>query len=413
MAGRHHILRARGFGPPDTDFSILRDFYSPGCKSLFCLVKWEVSAITREERCKSFLLRFGCLAAVALLVFMFLRYLFRPLLPFIIAFAVTALLRPVYLKLSARFRLRRKFWAVVSVVVFYLLLVGIAAALLVGLLSAVIDWAGSLPDMFNETLSPWLSGTVSNALLFAARFDPEVAALVENMLPDAISTVGGTIMDFSVSLVGWASSVGTKLPGALLAVVICVIATVFTAVDYDEVWGTMLSALPSGGRRIFDRVQKAFRNIAFNFLRSYTLILLITFGEVALGLLLIGFDNAVFIAALIALFDILPIVGSGMVLLPWTIFKFIQGDITKGIGLAILYVVVIVVRQVIEPKIVSKRMGLHPLVTLSCMWVGLKTMGGAGMFGLPLLVITMKDLKESGVLDLRFFTEPGSAGGSS
>lgn len=363
--------------------------------------------IIEDAKYKSFLLKFGCFAAVALLVFIFLRYLFKPMLPFIIAFAVSALLRPVYLRLAKKLRLSGKVWPVILVLLFYLLLVGVVLALLVGLMSAVIDWGRSLPDMFNDTLSPWLTGVMTDLLLLASRFDPDSALMIEQMLPDALSGMGGAIMDFSVSVVGWASSVGTKLPGALLAVVICVIATVFTAVDYDNIWSALRSAMPKKVREISDRVRVAFGNIAFSFLRSYLLILLITFGEVAAGLLIIGFDNAVVIAALIALFDILPIVGSGMVLLPWTIFKFIQGDIAKGVGLAILYVVVAVVRQVIEPRIVSKRMGLHPLVTLFCMWVGLKTMGGVGLFALPLLVITLKDLKESGVLGLDILAVDG------
>ena len=359
--------------------------------------------LIEEVKYKNFLLKFGCFAAVALLVFIFLRYLFKPMLPFIIAFAVAALLRPLYLRIAPKLHLKGKGWPVILVVLFYLLLVGVVTAILVGLMSAVINWGRSLPDMFNNTLSPWLTGVVSDVLLLAARFDPDSASMVEEMLPDALSSMGGAIMDFSVSLVGWASGVGTKLPGALLAVVICVIATVFTAVDYDNIWTTLRSALPARMRRVTDQIQFAFKNIAFNFLRSYLLILLITFCEVSAGLLIIGFDNAVFIAMLIALFDILPIVGSGMILLPWTIFKFIQGDIAKGIGLAIVYVIVVVVRQVIEPRIVSKNMGLHPLVTLFCMWVGLKTMGGVGLFALPLFVITLKDLKESGVLDLSVF----------
>ena len=359
-----------------------------------------------ELKYKRFLLKFGCFAAIALILFIFLRYLFKPMLPFIIAFAVSALLRPVYLRLAAKLHLKGKVWPVILVVLFYLLLIGVVMALLVGLMASVIDWGRSLPDMFNETFSPWLTSVITDLMHLAARFDPDSALMVEQLLPDTLSSMGGAIMDFSVSIVSWASGVGTKLPGALLAVVICVIATAFTAVDYDTIWSTLLSALPPKTRHVANQIQFAFKNIAFKFLRAYLLILLITFCEVSVGLLIVGFENAFFIAALIALFDILPIVGSGMILLPWTIFKFIQGHVAKGIGLAIVYVVVVVVRQVIEPRIVSKNMGLHPLVTLFCMWVGLKTMGGVGLFALPLFVITLKDLKESGVLDLGVFAAP-------
>jgi len=88
-----------------------------------------------------------------------------------------------------------------------------------------------------------------------------------------------------------------------------------------------------------------------------------------------------------------------MVLLPWTIFKFVQGNVGNGIGLLVLYLWVVIARQVIEPRIVSKRVGLHPLSTLLFMWLGLKVFGGVGMLALPVCVLILKDLHESGFLN--------------
>lgn len=356
--------------------------------------------MNKDEKYRSFLLRFGCVASMALIAFVFIKYLFGPMLPFLIAITVAALVHPLVLRLTEKTRLGHSVAATLLVLLCYILTVGLAMLLIVGLLSLAVDWAGRLPDMFTDTVIPWITRSSEELLLFAGMLDPSVGELVEQLVPEAISAVSGAVMDFSVSLVSWASSVGTALPGALLAMVICVIATVFAASDYERISTAILSMLPERARLLLDQIKTAIKGIVVNFLRSYALILLITFMEVSLGLIIIGFDNAVVIAALIAIFDILPIVGSGMVLLPWTIFKFIQGEIGRGIGLGILYVVVIVARQVIEPRIVSKRMGLHPLSTLFFMWVGLKTLGGVGMFALPLIVITLKDLKETGALNL-------------
>ena len=123
-----------------------------------------------------------------------------------------------------------------------------------------------------------------------------------------------------------------------------------------------------------------------------------TFAEIAIGLLIIGFDNAAVIALLIAVFDILPIVGSGIVLAPWAVIKLLQGKIGMGIGLAILWAVVIVVRQIAEPKIVGKQVGLHPLATMLCLWVGLKLGGGIGMFALPISLLIILELKAEGLI---------------
>ena len=202
-----------------------------------------------------------------------------------------------------------------------------------------------------------------------------------------------------MNLVSWASSVGTKLPGAMLAVVVCVIATAFLSRDYAYISSSILSVFPERAQVMLRQAKTAIVKILGNFARSYVLILFITFLEIWIGLEIINFENAIVIAAIIAVFDILPIVGSGMVLLPWTIFKFVQGDIAKGIGLLILYLWVVIARQVIEPRIVSKRVGLHPLSTLLFMWLGLKIFGGVGMLALPICVLILKDLHESGFLN--------------
>ena len=78
----------------------------------------------------------------------------------------------------------------------------------------------------------------------------------------------------------------------------------------------------------------------------------------------------------------------------------VQGKIGKGIGLLVLWLVVVIARQIIEPKIVSKRVGLYPLVTLFFMWMGLKVFGGVGMLALPVIVLVIKDLYESGILNM-------------
>ena len=220
------------------------------------------------------------------------------------------------------------------------------------------------------------------------------------MLPDVISSLSSTIMNISVSLVSWASSVGTKLPGTMLAAIICVIATTFLVKDYDVVVSKLLSVLPLRGQVVVSQIRVAIVGILVNFARSYLLILFITFMEVFIGLAIIGVENAAVIASLIALFDFMPILGSGMILLPWTIFTLIQGKIGRGIGLLILWLVVVIARQIIEPRIVSKRVGLYPLVTLFFMWMGLKLFGGVGMLALPVIILVIKDLYESGLLKL-------------
>ena len=149
----------------------------------------------------------------------------------------------------------------------------------------------------------------------------------------------------------------------------------------------------------------------WSYTRSYALILLITFGEIALGLTIVGVKHAAGIAVAIAIFDILPVVGSGLVLLPWTIVTLISGNLAQGIGLGVIYVVVIVVRQIMEPKIVGDRVGLHPIVTLLSMVLGVYLFGGIGLLGLPITVALIHALNKQGAIHLYRMTDDDPADG--
>ena len=140
--------------------------------------------------------------------------------------------------------------------------------------------------------------------------------------------------------------------------------------------------------------------------KAYLLIILITFAELSLGLSvlrLIGvFESSyiVIIAAITAVLDILPILGTGTVLIPWSLYSFVSGNIGLGIGLAIIYATVFVIRQVIEPKLVAGQLGLSPIVTIAALYFGLKLFGVIGMFVTPVFIIMLKLLNDEGIIHL-------------
>lgn len=124
---------------------------------------------------------------------------------------------------------------------------------------------------------------------------------------------------------------------------------------------------------------------------AYVFIFLMTFAELAAGLLLLRIEGAFAIAFLIAVLDILPVLGTGTVLLPWAVIAFAGGNARMGIGVIGLYLIITVVRNIVEPKLVGKQMGLSPVVMLPCMIVGLHFFGILGLFGVPLLASFLKN----------------------
>ena len=354
--------------------------------------------MTKTEKYKSFLLKAGYWAAIVGIVVIFIKYLLGPLAPFLIALAIAMPMQPLARKIAKKTKINRRFASVVLVLLCYVVLVALVALLVAGVASVIVDFASMLPDYFVDSIEPAIESLGDKVVQMLDRFFPDIDNAVDKAMPDVVSQISGTVMNFSMSVVGWVSDVGSKLPGILLGTVVCVIASIFLAIDYDKAEATIMNILPPKVREILRVAKRALGAIVGKYLKSYMLILLMTFAEICLGLLIIGVSSPVRIAALIAVFDILPIVGSGLVLAPWAIINLIQGKIGRGIGMAVLWAVVIVVREYAEPKIVGKQVGLHPLVTLMCLWVGLKLGGALGMFALPIGLLVTLDLKAEGII---------------
>ena len=137
-------------------------------------------------------------------------------------------------------------------------------------------------------------------------------------------------------------------------------------------------------------------------LKGYILLMLITFTELTIGLLLIGQSNAILLAAIICVIDILPVLGTGAVVIPWALISLFTGNILEAIGLILMYIVITIIRNFLEPKVIGNQVGLHPLITLLSMFCGLRLLGFVGLFGFPLTLIVLNDLYKRGKLNLNF-----------
>ncbi|NLD87121.1 MAG: sporulation integral membrane protein YtvI, partial [Clostridiales bacterium] len=199
----------------------------------------------------------------------------------------------------------------------------------------------------------------------------------------AITTVTKGITNFAFSL-----------PSALIFIIVLLVSTYFISSDYDSTKKFIATQIPEKFREGISRTAQHLVNTLGKWLKAMGIIVLITFTELAIGLYLIGIDYAIIIAMIIAVIDVLPVLGVGTVLIPWSIIGFISGNVYIGVCILVLYIVITIVRNVLEPKIVGHQIGLHPLVTLISMYVGLRTIGFAGMFLFPIIAITLQKLQE-------------------
>lgn len=333
-------------------------------------------------------------------MYLLARYALPLLWPFLLAYLFAWLLHPIARRLTVRFRMKYTLSAALCLTAFFALLLGLLALLGVRLVAGVSDLLARLPGLYTSLLDPALEELGGGLEGLSAFLSPDAYHMVSDILTGAADSLRRGLTDLSLKGVGLVSAFAAKLPRLLVSSLLCLIATVFMTVDFSRVTAFAARQFPTRARHILLKTREAFVSVVMQYGKSYGIIMAVTFGEIFLGLLLLRQPNAAVLAALIALFDIFPIVGAGLILAPWGIAALLGGATVKGVGLLSLWVVVMVVRQVLEPRVVGHQVGLHPLCTLMAMFIGTRLFGGIGLLGLPIACAILKSLDDTGVINI-------------
>lgn len=342
-------------------------------------------------------LYYGVIAVLALLL---LKFGWDYLSPFVTGFIVAYFLKPVINKINVYLKIKRSIAAVLCVLLFYgvtvwlLVLVGVQLALLIR------NRFYLLPDFYSAEIVPVVTRLLDWVQSFLVSIDPGVQSAVEEAINNIMANMGTYISDISMGVLGYISTAATKVPAFLIRTLITVIASFFISLDYYKLTYFIARQLNTKQITMLYEVETYTKSALLKYIKSYALIMFITFCEIGTGLFLLGVEKPFLIAILIAAFDILPVLGSGGILVPWAVISLVTGDIFLGVGIAILYVTITVIRNIIEPKIVGRQVGLHPVVTLACMYVGTMVMGILGLFLFPVSMSILIQLNDSGKIKI-------------
>ncbi len=376
------------------------------------------------ERRKSVLINVAYFVLIIGAFYLFMRFAFWPLFPFIFAFFAAMLLqRPIRL-ITKRTPLKKGLASFLLTMFFALFLIGLLALVgtkivteVKGLIQSAISAFDNLPDFITTVeawllrvteklpealenpLSEWIEQLAQNLLLSLEQGQPQTTQSIGSLLPE----LGFDLSTLKTPISGVIST-ATKVPSFLIAIVITFIATIFMASDYDRIVLFIKRQLPSKKRETLSKTKNLTMTTVSKMLKAYLLIICITCTELLIGLSalkLLGIYNGgyIFTIALVtAIVDILPILGSGTILIPWGIVSLFMGKTALGIGILVIYVIITVLRQYIEPKLVAGQLGLPPIATLMGMYIGLKLFGVLGMFILPFTITILKVLNDDGVI---------------
>lgn len=309
------------------------------------------------------------------------------LLPFLIAFALSSLMEPVIKFFTNKLHISRK---IVAPVALLLLLAIIALLTVLGVLRLIDEIKNLI------TVAPgFLSNLYAQILELMNKGSEYIEWMPEEItanLGSVISNLSSTITNFGKTVVKGAFITAISLPEAVIFTIITTLATFFMLKDRHKIASALRRQLPESWINRLLSIKKDLFSAIFGYLRAAMILMVITFTELLIGLSIIGVEYALLLAVLIAVIDALPVLGAGGVLIPWSLYSFVTGDIRMGVSILILYVVVLVIRQTVEPKVVGHQIGVYPLLTLLAMYTGLKLIGFAGLIIGPITFLLIRNI---------------------
>ena len=360
------------------------------------------------ENRKSFIINFFYFAIFIGLYYFVVKYAFGYILPFVVAAALAVFLQKPVRKISSKLHIKTHgAVSTILVLLIVVVIVGVAGLLgwvLVSELKEFFTYLFSRFDSVNDVIV-----TVRELVMgIVAKLPRGLGGTVSNYVSDFFNNLStessGIDMEMLSAPLSGAWSVVKGIPSAFLSVLVTIISCVFMTSEYDLIKNMILDMLSeSKGKKLISSKQTVTRGVS-KLVKAYATLMIITFSEMFLGLnlmKLIGVYDGGYIAIIAfvtCIVDIIPVFGTGTILIPWAVYNLIMGNVGLGIGLLVLYAVITVLRQILEPKLVANQAGLPAIATIMAMFIGARLFGAFGIFLLPLTVIVLKLMYDEGVI---------------
>lgn len=325
------------------------------------------------------------------------RYILVILLPFAAAWVLSCLLRPTVAWLSRYTRVPQKLCAAVLVV---LLVTAVgwltvqAGHRAVSELGHLIKWLAAedsgVSDAIRravERVTDWIERI---PFLGQLQEMEELSGLWVQLEEIAMRMAREAAVQISSRLSSAAVSFVTGLPTILLSCLAFALSCYYFCADGEGMEKGVLSICPVSFQKKWPALKRRGGHMARRYVRAYALLMLMTFVEMFIGFSVLRVPYSFVLALLVAVVDLLPLFGTGTVLIPWAVGALLLGQYFLGSGLLILYGVSLLVRQVAEPRLVGASLGLHPLVSFAAMFAGFRLFGIAGLFLGPAVVLAVK-----------------------
>jgi sporulation integral membrane protein YtvI len=348
----------------------------------------------------------GCWVLLICLIIIYALYWITPLIyPFILAWLIAYFLNPIVNLLQHGARMPRWLAVTLSIFVFVGAMLTVVSAVITRIIIEIFNLSQTLEGSIHD-LKNMLMNLLGNENL--NRFVTQISSLYQNNrnVQDTINnnmnhtaqTITDALSNFISMLLNSVLIILSSLPNIATILIVVLLAVFFISKDWVELIQWVKQWLPVHVQQPISLIWVDLQKALFGYLRAQFIVISLTAVLVIIGLLILDVEYAITIGLLIGILDLLPYMGVGIAMIPWIAYSFMSGDQAQGIGLSILYGIILIARQIIEPKVLATSVGLQPLPTLIAMFVGLQLFGILGMIIGPATLVLASAIQRANVL---------------
>lgn len=337
---------------------------------------------------KKFLINFAYIFVCGILIFLIFTFLLNYLTPFIIAVIIAGLMQKPAIFLSKKTKIKSGRIAAFLSVAVYLSVVVLLVFLIYKSTVFLASFSEQLPKLFDE-ISNFINELQQK---FSNILSKEYTSALEDLWNNLLKRIANVLGEYISKTL---TDIAKNTPSFLFSSIVALVASCYIAKDYDVLVKFIKELCGKSVTENIIKVKTIVFESVFKLFKGYLILTFLTFLQLFIGFMFLKVKYAFLIALLISLVDILPVLGTGTVLIPWVIISAFSNKVSFAVGLAVLYVIVIFVRNFAEPKIIGAQIGINPLFTLLAMFIGLKLLGVTGLFLFPIvLIVTIKYYKK-------------------
>ncbi|MFD3155364.1 sporulation integral membrane protein YtvI [Haloimpatiens sp. FM7330] len=331
--------------------------------------------------------------AVFLIFFSTLSYT----LPFVLALLFAIILQKPTKLLISKFKLKDWVASLIVTIIFFTIIISLLLLGITSLSSEIIDLGKNIQSYITNNLEN-IKNLFDKLQNNYNHLDSSLVNAIETNFSSYASKTLNTTVAITSKVISTFIAFISRIPYIIMVILFTLLSTYFFTKDLSNTKNKVLNLVSKNHSDRFFNIITESKKMLSNYLLSYLVIIFITFIETLIGFLIFKIKYAVILSVLCGIFDLLPILGIGTIYIPVAIICFISKNYVAAIGITILYAIVSIIRQIIEPKIVSSSLGLHPVAVLAAIFIGLKANGLFGMLFCVFLVVFYNILKKVEVI---------------